>query len=50
MEAGLLVITFLAGYLTGFSAGERLWKKSALEALDLVAKVVGNLRSAQHRE
>lgn len=45
MEAGLLVITFLAGYLTGFSVGERRWKRSAFEALDLVANAVAKLRS-----
>src|SRR6478609_1856506 len=33
MEAGLLVIVFVAGFLTGFSVGERRWKKSAFEAL-----------------
>lgn len=48
MVAGLLVITFLAGYLAGFSAAERRWKKSAFELLDLVA----NLRNdpSQRRE
>jgi len=45
MEAGLLVIAFLAGYLVGFSVGERRWKRSAFEALNLVAKAVANLRS-----
>jgi hypothetical protein len=34
MVAGLLVITFLAGYLTGFSVSERRWKRSAFEALN----------------
>jgi hypothetical protein len=45
MEAGLLVIVFLAGYLTGFSFGERRWKRSAFEALDLAAIAVSSLRS-----
>jgi len=39
MVAGLLVITFLAGFLTGFSVGERRWKRSAFELLDLVASL-----------
>jgi len=44
MQAVLLVIVFVAGYLTGFSAGERRWKRSAFEALDLVVVAVDSLR------
>jgi hypothetical protein len=49
MVAVLLVITFLAGYLTGFSVGERRWKRSAFEALDLASNAVANLRGDQSR-
>lgn len=49
MVAGLLVIAFLAGYLTGFSAAERLWKRCAFEALDLVANRVAKLRGDPSR-
>jgi hypothetical protein len=45
MEAGLLVIVFMAGYLTGCSVGERRWKRSAFEALDLAARAVADLRN-----
>ncbi|UZF95531.1 hypothetical protein [Bosea sp. NBC_00550] len=44
MEAGLLVIVFVAGFLTGFSVGERRWKKSAFEALDLLDRMINDLR------
>lgn len=47
MLAGLIVIAFVAGYLTGFSGGERRWKRSAYEALDQVAKEVAKLRAVQ---
>lgn len=44
MLAGLIVIAFMAGYLTGFSVGEHRWKRSAFEALNLVANVVAKDR------
>lgn len=44
MVAGLLVFTFVAGYLVGFLAGERRWKRPAFEALDLLAKAIASLR------
>jgi hypothetical protein len=49
MVASLIVIGFLAGYLTGFSVGERRWKRSAFEALDLVAIVLARLRGDPSR-
>jgi hypothetical protein len=44
MEAGLLVMTFLAGFLAGFCVGERRWKRRAFEALEVVANIVASLR------
>jgi hypothetical protein len=44
MAIDMLIVAFLAGFVIGELVGERRWKRSAYEALELAAKAIAQLR------